>query len=125
MKVCTQAIMPNAQSKFCNMHVKYNPKSHPPHLDNEQVADADALVCVSRGHCDGLGGGGVLLNMQLYLLWERRLAACEPSPALCLIHLKTSSCRILIRENKLSSLNAEHEKEHSAIKSYWTEFISP
>ena len=102
-----------AKSNFlwpCNMHKKYNPKSHPPHLDNEQVADADALVCVSHGHCDGLGDGGVLLNMRLYLLWEQRLAACEQSPALCLIHSKTSSCRILIRE-KLNPLNAEYKKE--------------
>jgi len=50
------------------MHKEYNPKSHPPHLDNEKVADVDALACVSRGHCDGLGDGGVLLNMRLYLL---------------------------------------------------------
>jgi hypothetical protein len=41
---------------------------HPPHLDNEKVADVDALACVSRGHCDGLGDEGDLLNMQLYLL---------------------------------------------------------
>jgi len=85
-------------------------KSHPPSLDHEQVADADALVCVSRGHCDGLGGGGVLLNTQLYLPWEQRSAACEPSPALCLIHLKTSSCRILIRENIIQSAECRIQK---------------
>ena len=50
------------------MHKEHNPKYHPPHLDNEKVADVDALACVSRGHCDGLGDGGVLLSMRLYLL---------------------------------------------------------
>jgi len=109
----------------CNIHIKYYPKSHPPHLNREQDADADALACVSRGHCDGLGGEGVLLNTQPYLLWEQRSAACEPSPALCLVHLKTSSCMTFIHENKLDPLNARYKKEHSEIKSFGTEFVSP